>query len=320
MSSKIKLIEYYLPTKLVTNELIAENMPGWTSDKIINKIGIAERYIAEKNETALDLAEKACIKASTSIDLEKVDALILCTQSPDYFLPTSSCILQDRIGLSKKTLCFDYNLGCSGYIYGLAIIDGLIKAGIINNAMLVTAETYSKYIGEKDGSNQAIFGDGASISFIEKSNENSIGKFVFGTDGSGYKNLIVENGGHKNANEINSPTLYMNGPEIFEFTNKIIPDLISETLIKNNILTEEIDFFVFHQANTFILNHLRDKLNIPKTKFIIDMKFSGNTVSSTIPIVLANKLKEDPQIFTNKKVMIVGFGVGYSWGATILNF
>lgn len=320
MASKIKIIEYYLPEKLVTNERISENMPGWTSEKIINKIGIAERYVAEKNETALDLAEKACKKASTNIDFEKVEALILCTQSPDYFLPTSACILQDRIGLSKKTLCFDYNLGCSGYIYGLAIIDGLIKAGVINNAMLVTAETYSKYISEKDGANQAIFGDGASVTYIEKSMEDSIGKFVFGTDGSGYKNLIVENGGIRNFNNINSPSLYMNGPEIFEFTNKIIPDLISETLSKNNILIEEIDFFVFHQANTYILNHLRDKLNIPKSKFLIDMKFSGNTVSSTIPIVLSNKLKKEPLYFVNKNVLIVGFGVGYSWGATLLKF
>jgi 3-oxoacyl-[acyl-carrier-protein] synthase-3 len=320
MSSKISLIEYYLPTKLITNESISENMLGWTSDKILNKIGIERRYISEKNETALDLAEKACNKLSKKIDFSKVDALVLCTQSPDYFLPTSACILQDRLGLNKNTLCFDYNLGCSGYIYGLAIIGGLINSGTINNAFLVTAETYSKFIGEKDGANQAIFGDGASVTYIEKSNENCIGKFVLGTDGSGYKNLIVLDYGIRNLNYTNTPKLFMNGPEIFDFTNKIIPKLITETLIKNNVPIDEIDFFVFHQANTFILNHLRDKLNIPKSKFIIDMKFSGNTVSSTIPIVLSNKLQKNPLFFKNKKVLLVGFGVGYSWGATVINF
>jgi 3-oxoacyl-[acyl-carrier-protein] synthase-3 len=319
MSARIKSIDYYIPNNLVSNDSISKNMPGWSSEKILNKIGIEKRFIADSNETALDLAEKVCKLNSNRINYEQVDALILCTQSPDYFLPTSACILQDRIGLSKKSLCFDYNLGCSGYVYGLAIIDSLIHSGTINNALLVTSETYSKYIEENDGANRAIFGDAATVTYIEKSSKSNFGKFVFGTDGSGYKNLIVENGGLKNFLTEKYPSLYMNGPEIFDFTNSIIPNLIEETLLKNNVKIDDIDYYIFHQANTFILNHLRDKLNIPKSKFIIDMKNTGNTVSSTIPIVLSNKLKSDINFFTNKKVLIVGFGVGYSWGATLLN-
>lgn len=316
MGVKIKHIITYLPTIEVSNEEIASLMPGWTASKISKKLGIEKRFIAEKDQTALDLAVEACNLIKTKIDFETIDGLILCSQSPEYFLPTTSCILQDKIGLMKSTACFDFNLGCSGYIYGLAIAKGLISSGILTNILFVTSETYSKYLDVEDGSNRALFGDASTVSLLSKSDSDSIGNFSLGTDGSGFQNLIVKNGGTK-FRDLNLPLkLYMDGPEIFSFTNSMIPKLVNDTLKVNDLTMEDIDYFIFHQANRYMLEHLRLKLGISSEKFLIDMANSGNTVSNTIPIVLEKIL--DSASYKNKKIMLVGFGVGYSWGGTVL--
>ena len=309
MGSSIKAIEYFLPNKKISNHdinLIANN---WTPEKIEDKIGIKHRFVVENNETALDLAYNACMNLFNSgIEKNTIDALILCTQSPEYFLPTTACILQDRLGLRKDTFCLDYNLGCSGYIYGLAMAKGLIEIGVAKNLLLVTSETYTKYISEDDAANKSLFGDAATVTLISKDKNEQINEFVFGTDGSGYKNLIVELGATKNLNSNYPSTLYMNGPEIFSFTNTK----------KNSIDLDKIDYYIFHQANKYMLEHLRNKIGIEKEKFVIDIENFGNTVSNTIPIALANKFFRNKKDLKNKSVMLVGFGVGYSWGATIL--
>jgi 3-oxoacyl-[acyl-carrier-protein] synthase III len=318
MGVKISAVEYYLPQTKVTNNDIQSISNTWTPEKIEEKIGIKNRYIVQEGETALNLATNACLKLfNNGVDKQSIDALIYCTQSPEYFLPTTACVLQNLIGLRTDTFCLDYNLGCSGYVYGLAMAKGLISIGIAKNILLVTAETYSKYISENDSINKSLFGDAATASLIINSDKSEIKEFVFGTDGSGYENLIVKDGGSKSLNK--SPALlYMNGPEIFSFTNKSIPLLVEETLIKNNLTLNQIDYFIFHQANKYMLEHLRKKINIPSEKFLIDMENYGNTVSNTIPIVWSNKLKKGNDFFKNKIIMLVGFGVGYSWGATII--
>ncbi len=319
MGIEIHAIEYYLPDKIRTNDEIAPLMSGWTAEKIFDKIGINNRHISGNNETALDLAEKASRNLLSKIKNIEVECLVLCTQSPDYLLPTGACILQNRLGLKTSTMCFDFNLGCSGYIYGLAIARGLILSNTVNNCLLVTADTYSKYIAEDDGGNMALFGDAATATFLIKSSSKEILKFQFGTDGSGANNLIVNGGGVKSIyNQNVFPRLSMNGPAIFDFTNLAVPDLVMSTLKENKLTINEVDYFIFHQANKFILKHLRNKLKIPDEKFIIDIEDYGNTVSSTIPIVIANKQNQDIDFFQNKTVMLVGFGVGYSWGAVIL--
>ena len=316
MGVEIKEIYTFLPKNEITNEDISKIMPNWDASKISQKLGIEKRYIVDEGQTALDLATQVCLKIKNNINFDKIDGLVLCTQSPEYFLPTTSCILQDRIGLSKNSACFDFNLGCSGYIYGLAIVKGLISAGIVNNVLFVTAETYSKYIQKEDGPNKALFGDAATVSLISKSDNESICEFSLGTDGSGYKNLIVENGGAKENSTTKSATLFMNGPEIFSFTNNIIPQLVKDTLTLNNLKIENVDYFIFHQANKYMLEHLRLKLNISKEKFLINMSNSGNTVSNTIPIVL-EEIITNPN-YKNKNIMLIGFGVGYSYGGTII--
>lgn len=317
---RISEIETFFPEKILTNEDLQKEFPEWSPEKIFNKVGVKQRHIAEKHETVLELAVKASEKLLKRIDKNEIDFILFCTQSPDYHLPTTACILQDRLGLRKGIGALDFNLGCSGFVYGLGVAKGLIAAGIAKNILLITSETYSKYLHEKDKSNKTIFGDGAAATLISKDITKQSFEFELGTDGSGYEHLIVKNGGGKNPvseEDIEGNCLYMNGRKIFIFTIERIPILVEDLLKKNNITKEEIDYFVFHQSNKHILNHQREILDIPEEKFYIDMETTGNTVSSTIPIALKDAL-ERGKVKRGDKVMLVGFGVGLSWGATIV--
>lgn len=329
MGSEIKFVDYYLPTKKFTNNDLKKKFPKTDITKL-EKIGIKSRHISNSNETSVDLAYMAALKVLKQFDKKDIDFILFCSQTPDYILPTSACILQSMLGLNTKVGALDFNLGCSGYVYGLSLAKGLISAGIANNVLLLTGETYSKIINEKDRANRSIFGDAGSATVISNVVSNKILNFSLGSDGSGAKNLIVKNGGFKYNREQNPEileygtdnyytdnNLYMNGPEIFNFTIKNIPSLIQKTLLLNNYSLEDIDFFIFHQANKFMLNYLRKKIKIPSNKFYIDIEYIGNTVSNTIPIALSNAKKRG-LINKNDKVLIAGFGVGYSWGATII--
>jgi 3-oxoacyl-[acyl-carrier-protein] synthase III len=330
MGSKIVDIEYYLPVEVLDNVKLQAEFPDWDAEQFEKKIGIKERHIAGENETALDLAEQAAKKIFKRYDKKKIDFLLFCTQTPDYILPTSACILQNRLGLRRGIGALDFNLGCSGYIYGLALCKGLIASKIAKNILLVTAETYSRHIHPRDRGNKAIFGDAAAVTIVESAEEDHIMDFVLGTDGSGFENLIVKNGAGRNPYNFNAEfvedppgsfgagnNLYMNGPEIFNFTIKFIPGLVSEILEKNNLEIEEIDQVIFHQANKYILEYLRKKMNIDNKQFYIDMRYSGNTVSATIPIALKQCI-EASRLSTGNKALLVGFGVGYSWGGTVV--
>ncbi len=310
-------IEYYLPKNILTNEDIATEFPEWNAEKITAKIGVESRHVADEGETALDLAYKACEKLFLTYDRSKIDFILFCTQSPDYFLPTTACILQDKLGLPKNIGALDFNLGCSGFVYGLTLAKGLISIGLAKNILLVTSDTYTKFLDKNDKSNRSIFGDGAAVTIVEKDDSKADFQYVVGTDGAGYNNLIVENGGARNTAE--KPVLYMKGPKIFTFALENIPALISETLEKNKLRLEDIDLFVFHQASSYMLNYLKNLCKIPDEKFFLDMKDIGNTVSASIPIALKLALDQG-KIKAGFKVMVAGFGVGYSWGAGILEF
>jgi 3-oxoacyl-[acyl-carrier-protein] synthase III len=335
MKQFIKAISYYLPEDILSNEKINTAFPEWDIDKISSKTGIKNRHIAAPGEFSSDMAVKAAEKlfAENNIDKSSIDFLLLCTQSPDYFLPTTACIVQDRLGLPTAAGALDFNLGCSGFVYGLGLAKGLISGGLAKNVLLITAETYSKFIHPKDKSNLTIFGDAAAATLV--SGEDgfcSIGNFEFGTDGRGANNLIVKNGGMRNSvtgastdivdeyqNVQNDNNLYMNGAEIFNFTIESVPKLIKNVLLKNQLEAEGIDLYVFHQANKYMLNHLRKKLGISDEKFFIFLEGCGNTVSSTIPIALleAGKQHKTPQGAT---ALLAGFGVGYSWAGCTLHF
>ena len=317
---RISEIETYFPEKKVTNEDLQKEFPEWSPEKIFNKVGVKQRYTASTEETVLELAVKASEKLLKKIDKNEIDLILFCTQSPDYHLPTTACILQDRLGLRKDIGALDFNLGCSGFVYGLSIAKGLIATGVAQNILLVTAETYTKYLRKSDKSNRTIFGDGAAATLIQKDEAKENFQFILGTDGSGYDNLIVRNGGGRN--RINKEDeagncLYMNGQNIFIFTIEKIPALVKEILEKNNLTKNDVDYYIFHQANAHILRRQREILEIPEEKFYINLEKYGNTVSSTIPIALKDAL-ETGKIKRGQKIMLIGFGVGLSWGATIV--
>lgn len=332
MKAYIKAISYSLPHKVLTNEDLVKEFPEWSVDKIANKIGVNERHICDVNETTVDLAVKAgekLFEENNAIKRENIDFVILCTQSPDYFLPTSACLVQDRLGLRTNIGAFDFNLGCSGYVYGLSIAKGLICGGIAENILLITSETYSKHMHPKDKGNRTIFGDAASATLVSKDGFAEIGNFSLGTDGRGAENLIVKTGGMRypeplndlsfdeNKNPKSSDYLYMDGTEIFNFTMEAVPLLVKDTLLKNNLLQDEIDLFVFHQANKYMMNFIRKKIKIEEAKFYYCMNNFGNTVSSTIPIALYEAGNEG---ILNGSVLLAGFGVGYSWAGVVLKF
>lgn len=308
-----------MPEGVLTNEDITKEFSDWPSNKIEEKTGIVQRHVASNDECASDLAFQAVKKlfAKGVCNPKDINFLILCTQSPDYFLPTTACLLQERLALSNTIGAFDFNLGCSGYVYGLSIAKGLIESGQVQNVLLATAETYSKFISPSDKGVLSIFGDGATATLIQAVDdevETFIGPFVFGTDGKGGDNLIVSGGGLRNRER---SSLFMNGPEIFTFTYKTVPDAVNELLRLGSKTIADIDLFVFHQANKYMLEHLRNKLDIPPEKFVITMKDYGNTVSSTIPIALKDA-GNNGLLTKGQKIMLVGFGVGYSWATTII--
>ncbi len=329
----IKAITFYLPKKVMTNEQLVKEFPEWSVEKVAQKVGVDSRHLAAEDETAGDMAEKAARRLfiEYSIDPSCIDFLMFCTQSPDYFLPSTACILQNKLGIPTSAGAFDYNLGCSGCIYGMAMAKGLISSGIANNVLLLTAETYNKYLHHDDKSNRSIFGDGAAACLISNEGFAEIGEFVLGTDGSGAENLIVKTG----ASRCKQPTgwtekdsedhvrrddyLYMNGGAIFNFTMDAVPAMMNQLLEKSNLTKEDIDYFLFHQANKFMLSTIRKVCLLPKDKYYIDLKNVGNTVSSTILIGLKECI-DNGTIRRGMKVMCCGFGVGLSWGGTILEF
>lgn len=274
----IKGISYYLPEKIVTNAELLKEFPEWSVDKVAAKVGVDLRHVAGENETAGDMAEKAARRLfdEYNIDPKVIDFILLCTQSSDHFLPSTACILQDRLGIPTSAGAFDYNLGCSGCVYGMAIGKSFVDSGMAKNVLLLTAETYNKYLHPSDKSNRSIFGDGAAACLISNEGVAKIGDVVWGTDGSGAKHLIVETGAarHKSAtgvvtidedgHEKYDDYLYMNGSAIFNFTLEAVPALMKDILVRNNMAKEDVDYFVFHQANKFMLNTIRKVCVLPK--------------------------------------------------------
>lgn len=336
MKAFIKAIEYYLPDGILDNEQLAQDFPEWDAGKIEAKTGIRRRHLAATGECASDMAVVAVEKlfASGACQPAEIDYILLCTQSPDYFLPTTACILQQRLGIPSTCGALDFNLGCSGFVYGLGLAKGLIETSQARNVLLVTAETYSKFIHPGDKSVRALFGDAAAVTLVssDESEVESIGPFVYGTDGSGACNLIVPAGGARQPFDLDAPIkedadgnrrtdnhLFMDGPEIFSFTLRVVPQTVNELLAIAGLDMEEVDLWVCHQANRFMLDHLRRKIGVSAERFPINMADCGNTVSSTIPIVLHEQLASGA-LTQGKTVALIGFGVGYSWAGTILRW
>jgi 3-oxoacyl-[acyl-carrier-protein] synthase-3 len=328
MRAYIKGIASYLPPNIEYNEV---------TSRLTKKTGIYERHIAAHDECASDMALKAAEELFSlyNYNKENVDFVILCTQSPDYFLPTTACILQHRLGLSTNCGAFDFNLGCSGYIYGLSMTKGLIETGQARNVLLLTAETYSKWIHPEDGTVRPLFGDAATATLIcgEVDNNNEgMQAFHFGTNGGGSEYLIVPVGGIRNpshctpvidqeddyGNKRTNRHLYMNGNEISKFAMEVVPNTLDDILGRTGYKREEIDYYVFHQANKFMLSFLQQKCGLQGLPFWNKPDNYGNTVSNSIPLALEEILLEK-KVSTLNRVIAIGFGVGLSWAGCLLN-
>ena len=329
MDAYIKAISYYLPEEIVSNEDLVKDYPQWDAEKVAKKTGISERHISAKDETAGDMAIKAAniLFTEYGVCANDIDFVLLCTQSPDYHLPSTACLIQDKLGIPTSAGALDFDLGCSGYEYGLALAKGLIVGNMAKNILLLTAETYNKYIHPSDHGNRSIFGDGAAATLISITGSYKIGEFVFGTNGKDFDKLIIRTGCARQPNKVgkigtddggyvNAPDyLYMDGSGIFNFTLETIPIMVRQLLEKSGLQLDKIDEFIFHQANKFMLDTIRKICHFDKDKFYLDLEHTGNTVSSTVPIALKDYIRNGGDAGT---IMIAGFGVGLSWAGVII--
>lgn len=325
-AAEITAIEYACPQKVETNLDLQQAYPGWDMDIVFSKTGVRQRHIAGHEECASDLAYAACTKllARGAVPRSAIDGLIVCTESPDYVMPPNATLLQHRLGLAKSVAAFDYTLACSGYVYGLAICKAFIEAGILENILLVTCDTYSKYIRPDDRGARTLFGDAAAATLIRRG-ERGIGETALATDGSGAESFILRNRACRNGlGPADSPApaekfIHMDGLAILTFVKKEIPAFTRSLLSKAHVDLNAIDLFIFHQASKIALDQLRSTLGVPCHKTFSNLENLGNTVSCSIPIAIydawrAGKLK--PGMLT----LLVGFGVGLSWGGALVRW
>jgi 3-oxoacyl-[acyl-carrier-protein] synthase-3 len=334
----LKAIAYHLPETIRTNEDLVRLNPNWNGESIFAKTGIRARHVTTEDETALDLGCRAAqrLLEATGFDAGDVDAVLFCTESPDYFLPPSACLLQERLHIPTSCAAFDFNLGCSGFTYGLWLARALIESASAKNVLLVAAETYSKYCSPNDLVTATIFGDAGAAAWVSADPEGAlaqIGPSIVGTDGRGARQLIVSAGGARQpktsatsmlrcddkGNCRSDEQLYMNGPEIYSFTLSAVQAAIQQLLDRLSLEWTDIDLFLFHQANRFMLEQLRRKMYIPTEKMPIELEDTGNTVSASIPILIC-RCQERDILKPGQRCVLAGFGVGYSWAMTYLTW
>jgi len=335
-NARIVAIEYHLPGEILDTARLSAEHPGWNADKLDQASGIRQRRIAAAGECASDLAVAAAEKlfATGLLHREEVDFLLFCTQSPDFLVPTTACLIQHRLGLPSSCGAVDYSLGHSGYVYGLGLAAGLIASGQANTLLLLTGETYSRYIHPEDKSSRVIFGDAGTATLIRATDEaGTMGPFVNGTEGSGAENIMVPAGGARlprtqatalaqtdeNGNTRSENDLRMNGAEVFSFTLAAVPASVQQLLERAGCEMSEIDAFIFHQSNRYILEHLRKKCGIPREKFLVALEECGNTVSNSIPLAL-KLCRERGQLMPDQLLALVGYGAGFSWGAALVRW
>jgi len=336
VSVRISQVAFHVPVGNLTNEALSLEFPEWGVEKISAKTGIANRHIASSDEFVSSLAAAALRKLLAEHEslAEEIDFLLLCTQTPDFFLPSTACLVQDLVGLPNRIGAIDINQGCSGYIYSLGLAKGLIDSGQANKVAVVTADTYSKLLNPADKSVRTIFGDAATATLVVRDDSGVSGMtgITFGTDGSGAKHLIVPRGGIRTAEGIAPKAdsslrgvepgrydLFMDGPEIFNFTLRAVPRLRDDFLAAAGLAESDIDLYIVHQANSFMLEHLRKKLGVPPERFLVSLADTGNTVSSTIPIALA-RAEAEGLLIRGMKLMLLGFGVGLSWAGMVVDW
>jgi 3-oxoacyl-[acyl-carrier-protein] synthase-3 len=336
MNAKIGHISYHLPKKILTNDELDAYFPTWNMKSVVKKTGVYSRHIADDDETALDLSVAVCKKffAETNMNPSEVDAILYCTQSPDYIMPPNALLLHRHFDFRVDIPAFDINLACSGYVYALAIAKSMVVSGMANNVLLVTADTYSKYINPRDRSTRSLFGDGAAVTLVEPCDDNcGILSQSLASDGKFYKKFYIPAGGQRKpksdsssfedidavGNVHNEEQILMDGIGIWNYIRSKIPGHIESFLKKSNVEMSQINQFIFHQASQLTLDSLVKVLKINPDIFFTNLKDIGNTVSSSIPIAIADARTQN-KIQPGDLVLISGFGVGLSYGSMLIRF
>lgn len=319
-------IAVHYPERAETNDELQAEFPHWDMNLIHEKTGIARRYVAAPGECSSDLGVQAAQKLfdQHAIDPKSIDFLLLCTQTPDYPLPTTACLMQDRLGLPTTCGALDFNLGCSGYVYGLAMADGLIRTGSVKRVLLITAETYTKFIHPEDRSLRTIFGDAATATLVDAANEPTLAGYRYGTNGKGADTLLVATGGARPPENAHKPrhrqrwksSLYMDGPELITFSVEAVPQVIAEILQATRLSRDDIQYFLMHQATRKMMEYLYERLQLDERQAPIVLQECGNTVSSTIPIVI-DHMRSSGKLQPGVLSMLVAFGVGWSWAGCV---
>ncbi len=316
-------ISVFLPERVESNEVLSADNPRWDMELIASKTGVYNRHIAAENETSSDLGVAACRKLFKEHDVDpaSIDFLLFCTQTPDYPLPTSACLMQSKLGLPTHCGALDFNLGCSAYPYGLSLADGLVQSGVAKRVLFVTGETYSKLIDKHDRSLRTIFGDAATATLIEAHDEPSIVGYKFGTDGTGAGMLCVDGGGFRSEKEKFQPakrrwksSLYMDGPGLINFTLSKVPGLVDQVLSDAGASRDDVQHFLVHQATFKMLDLLRKKMDCSEDRMPLMFRNVGNTVSCTIPLLIS-QMREQQKFDPQQLSVMIGFGVGLSWSA-----
>ncbi len=334
MSSFIKAISYYLPEKSYSNEDFFRDYPHALANRDnLLKTGVMNRHQVGPEETASDLAVRAAERLfeEHSIKRSEIDFLLFCAQEADYYSPSTAGVIHEKLGLEKTCGSIDFNVACSGFVYGLSLAKGLIESCGLKNVLLLTSSTLTKKFHPKDKNSFFVFGDGAAATLLSARAETGIGGFVFGTDGKGVDKIIIRDGGGRHpltpaslvertdeyGNVTSHAHFYMNGTSTFIFALKVVPQLVQDILDKEKMTLRDIDLFVFHQANLFMLESIRKKMDLPKEKTFNYMENTGNTVSSTIPIALHEAIRTG-RAKKGDTLLVAGFGAGLSWAASIL--
>ena len=302
----INAVGTYLPEDRTSNLKSLEKF-DMNESFVHEKIGFSELAKKSLEQETSDLCVQAWqnLKKQNSISSKEIDCLIVCTQNPDgHGIPHTSAIIHEKINLSQNCATFDLSLGCSGYVYGLSIMKSFMESNRLKKGLLFTADPYSKIINNNDKKTATLFGDAATVTLMTNKPVFELGQFVFGSDGTRNEGIIVRENGF----------LQMNGRAVFSFTVRVIPKNILKTIKKNNLSIEKIDLFLLHQGSLHIVNSIADNLGVSRKKCPFYSVGYGNTVSSSVPMILANE-------FNNKKMKIAtlsGFGVGLSWASTLI--
>jgi 3-oxoacyl-[acyl-carrier-protein] synthase-3 len=330
--ARVAGIEYALPARKVSNQELAALHPGWQMERVVGSTGVRQRYWCGPGETALDLATTAARKLLSRlyVDPSDIDALLFCTHSPDYPLPPNACLLQDRLGLSRRVAAFDFSLACSGFIYGLYLAKALIASRAARNVLLVTGDTYSKWISHDDRATATLFGDGAAATLVVPGT-GGVGRVSVGTDGSGMDKFYVPAGGARqpretetliphvdpHGNRKTAEQIWMNGAGLLDFVKTEVPAHVKTLLAECETSMDDFDYVLLHQGSQLTVDYVYNVLRVPQHKRLTNIDEVGNTVSASIPILIRQG-EESGTLRPGMNLLLVGFGAGLSWGACSL--